>query len=196
MSENLMTSSTFEVEQGFSTQDQNFPKESAGEVIQETCAITFGGDNTGATSGRPSCATSDGGDNTGATSGRPSGATSDGGFSSTGPPSSRTTCATISYGVYDSSGGRSSCRPVCHPLPPGLGTPIIAIIHSPEFTFSRWGNSTENVDVETGHNQQRENDLEATYAAEEAERKQREDAAASPVVTHSSPISSTFLIAN
>lgn len=194
MSENLMTSSTFEVEQGFSNQHQNFPKESAGEVIQEICAITFGGDSTGATSGRPSCATSDGGDNTGAISGRPS-TTSDGGYSSTGPPSSRTAGATLSYGVYDSSGGRSSCRPGCHPLPPGLGTPIIAIIHSPEFTFSGWDNSTENVDVETGHNQQRENDLEATYAAEEAEIKQREDAA-SPVVTHSRPISSTFLIAN
>ncbi|XP_062027686.1 ankyrin repeat-containing protein NPR4-like isoform X1 [Rosa rugosa] len=168
MSEKLTTSSPFEVEEGVSTQE-NFPKESAGEVMQETCGLTFGGDN-----------------GTAATSGRQSFATSDGGYSA-GPPSSRMTCATISYGGYYSSGGTSSCRPTCHPLPPGLGTPIIAIVHSPEFTFGGWGNSTENVDVEIGHDQQPD-DLEATYTAEEAERKQREDAA-SPVITHSDSIS-------
>ncbi|XP_004289303.1 PREDICTED: ankyrin repeat-containing protein At3g12360-like [Fragaria vesca subsp. vesca] len=176
MSEKPTTSSTFKFEEEFSIQEENFPKESVGEAIQDSNGITFGGENgTGATSGRPSCATSDGG-------------------YSTGPPSSRTTCATISYGSCYSSGGTCSFKPTCHPLPPGFGTPIIKIGHSPEFTFGGWDNPTENFDVQIGYDQQQPDDLdlEATYAAEEDERRQGEDAAASPAVTHSSFVSTVI----
>ncbi|KAL6227729.1 hypothetical protein ACLB2K_001686 [Fragaria x ananassa] len=180
MSEKPTTSSTFKFEEEFSIQEENFPKESVEEAIQDSNGITFGGENgTGATSGRPSCATSDG-------------------RYSTGPPSSRTTCATISYGSCYSSGGTCSFKPTCHPLPPGFGTPIIKIGHSPEFTFGGWDNPTENFDVQIGYDQQQPDDLdlEATYAAEEDERRQGEDAAASPAVTHSSFVSSMFLTIN